>query len=131
MCPRAFEDRGFLFLVIHIMISSRIFIGWCIILCVSISVSFSSYWENKIGGDKDKSCITNADCSENECCTFEAVPTLDDTTDIIWKCKPLGGLKDLCHSLGNVHCPCQPGLRCIAKAVWFFGSGMCGEKSKL
>ncbi|GIX67364.1 uncharacterized protein CEXT_740051 [Caerostris extrusa] len=77
--------------------------------------------------ENDKPCTKHADCAEDECCTFEAVPTLATTsTRIIWRCKALGEVKDFCHSLGNVYCPCKPGLRCIAKAVWFFGSGMCG-----
>ncbi|GBM57924.1 hypothetical protein AVEN_205997-1 [Araneus ventricosus] len=113
------------------MVFTRIFIGWSLILFISISNTSSSNWENELGNENNKPCTSHTDCSENECCTFQAEPTLyDDTTEIIWRCKPLGAVNDLCHSLGNVHCPCQPGLRCIAKAVWFFGSGICGEKPK-
>ncbi|GIY61992.1 uncharacterized protein CDAR_163831 [Caerostris darwini] len=107
------------------MYSSRIFIGRYFILLIALHCC-SCLGKDKLE-ENDKSCTKHADCAEDECCTFEAVPTLATTsTRIIWRCKPLGEVKKICHSLGNVHCPCKPGLRCMAKAVWFFGSGICG-----
>ncbi|GFY76463.1 uncharacterized protein TNIN_397231 [Trichonephila inaurata madagascariensis] len=111
------------------MFRSKIFSTWNLIILMSISNLCVISNEN-ISDDDERQCTHHDDCAPDECCTFEAVPALTTTTKIIWKCKPLGKLNDLCHSLGNVHCPCQPGLGCIAKAVWFFGSGICGEIQK-
>lgn len=52
-----------------------------------IVFSFNLKFQNKLGNENDKPCTSNSDCSENECCTFQAVPTLDDTTEIICKYK--------------------------------------------
>ncbi|XP_054723226.1 uncharacterized protein LOC129233189 [Uloborus diversus] len=79
----------------------------------------------KFPGGNQRECTQHSDCGTDECCTFEAKATLDGSTEIFWSCKPLGHLNDICHSLASVHCPCQPGLRCKPKAVWFFGAGLC------
>nr|XP_015909266.1 uncharacterized protein LOC107440759 [Parasteatoda tepidariorum] len=99
-----------------------------IFLTAGFELSFSSPVNDISRKGKLFECTKHDDCEQGQCCTFQSRQTLKGTTNIIWKCKPLGDVNRLCHSLGNVHCPCRQGLKCKPKSVWFFGAGVCEQK---
>ncbi|KFM73167.1 hypothetical protein X975_20386, partial [Stegodyphus mimosarum] len=109
------------------LIDSLTVLSLGVIVCLLCSPSLA----NEIASSKTiKNCSSHADCEADECCAFEVEATLSTSTRVIWKCKPLGEVGELCHSLGSVHCPCKLGLRCQPKAIWYFGAGLCANTSE-